>query len=410
MNLQKSNLNNAMKSAYRVLVVGQGYVGLPLSLGAASAGHSVTGYDIDSLLVNQLNHGICKINSAYESTLRSTIESGNLNFIDLIPGGSTFEIIIICVPTPLSKNKAPDLSFINNAIKEISSIVNQDSLVIIESTVAIGTVRNVILKELAKNSQLQESKLKVAFSPERIDPHNMSWNLINTPKLISAISPIALDLAYKFYSTFLNHLVVCDSVEVAEAAKLLENSFRLINISFINEMSIYCEKIGIDIKKVIEAASSKPFGFMPFFPSLGAGGHCIPVDPIYLLEKAKLMNVPINMIEEAIQVNDKLPLYFVRRAEEKINGLEGRKILIVGIAYKANVADTRETPVEPLIYLLRERGAKVLWHDSLVNIWNNEKSVEISSAYDLAILATVHDNADLTKLGSVPILDTRSSI
>jgi UDP-N-acetyl-D-glucosamine dehydrogenase len=309
----------------------------------------------------------------------------------------------------LDKNKFPDLSYINNAIKAISSTINQDCLVIIESTVGTGTVRSMILKALAENSGMQESELRIAFSPERIDPHNMSWNVINTPKLISALSPVALDLAYEFYSTFINHLVVCDSVEVAETAKLLENSFRLINISFINEMSIYCEKIGIDIKKVIEAASSKPFGFMPFFPSLGVGGHCIPVDPIYLSEKAKSIDAPIHMIEKAIQVNSELPLYFARRAEAKINGLKGKNVLIIGVSYKPNIADTRETPVGPLIKLLRDKGAQVMWHDKLVKIWNNEKSVEISSNYDLAILATVHDNTDFTKLGSVPILDTRGS-
>ena len=405
--LQKSSLNNAM--SYKVLVVGQGYVGLPLSLAAAGAGNSVTGYDIDSLLVSQLNNGICNINSDYESSLGLAIESGNLNFIDVIPGSSYFEIIVICVPTPLDKNKFPDLSYINNAIKAISSTINQDCLVIIESTVGTGTVRSMILKALAENSGVQESELRIAFSPERIDPHNMSWNVINTPKLISALSPVALDLAYEFYSTFINHLVVCDSVEVAETAKLLENSFRLINISFINEMSIYCEKIGIDIKKVIEAASSKPFGFMPFFPSLGVGGHCIPVDPIYLSEKAKSVDAPIHMIEKAIQVNSQLPLYFARRAEAKINGLKGKNVLVIGVSYKPNISDTRETPVGPLIKLLRDKGAQVMWHDKLVKIWNNEKSVEISSNYDLAILATVHDNTDFTKLGSVPILDTRGS-
>jgi UDP-N-acetyl-D-glucosamine dehydrogenase len=282
-------------------------------------------------------------------------------------------------------------------------------VVIIESTVATGTVRNVILESLAEYSGIQGSKLKIAFSPERIDPYNMIWNVINTPKLLSAISPAALELAHKFYSTFINHLVVCDSVEVAETAKLLENSFRLINISFVNEMAIYCEKIGINIQKVIEAASSKPFGFMPFFPSLGVGGHCIPVDPIYLLEKAKLVDAPITMIKEAIKVNSELPLHFVRQAEVKIHGLEGKSILILGVSYKPNISDTRETPAEPLIKLLRNKGAKVAWHDELVNTWNGEKSVKISDTYDLAILASVHDMMDLSELGSVPILDTRGT-
>ena len=199
-------------------------------------------------------------------------------------------------------------------------------------------------------------------------------------------------------------------VEVAETAKLLENSFRLINISFINELSIFCQKLGININDVISAASTKPYGFMPFYPSIGIGGHCIPVDPLYLANKAKEVGAPTKMIELADRINQEMPGYFVGRAEAKIGGLKGKKVLVIGVSYKPNIADVRETPVDALVLGLKNKGAQVSWHDDLVKEWNGEKSVALSNKYDLAILATPHDYLDLTKLGDVPILNTRGSI
>ena len=197
---------------------------------------------------------------------------------------------------------------------------------------------------------------------------------------------------------------------MAEAAKLLENTFRLINISFINELSILCQKLGIDVNSVIQTASTKPYGFMPFYPSIGIGGHCIPVDPIYLSSVAKAVGVPTRFIDLAVQINQEMPGYFVGRAEEKIGGLKGKKVLVIGVSYKPNVADVRETPVDALILGLKNKGAQVSWHDDLVKEWNGEKSVALSNTYDLAILTTPHDYLDLTKLGDVPILNTRGSI
>jgi UDP-N-acetyl-D-glucosamine dehydrogenase len=214
----------------------------------------------------------------------------------------------------------------------------------------------------------------------------------------------------EFYSKFVDSIIECESIEVAEIAKLLENSFRLVNISFINELSMFCDKIGVDIGSVIKAASTKPYGFMPFYPSIGVGGHCIPVDPIYLASKAEELKVPQNMINIAVEINKKMPGYFVGRAEEKIGGLKAKKILVIGVSYKPNVADVRESPVEGLIAVLRQKNAHVSWHDDLVKEWNGEKSVALTNEYDLAILATPHAYLDLTKLGDVPILNTRGSI
>jgi UDP-N-acetyl-D-glucosamine dehydrogenase len=217
-------------------------------------------------------------------------------------------------------------------------------------------------------------------------------------------------MAFELYSKVVNEIIICESVEVAETSKLLENSFRFINISFINEMLIYCDKIGIDINSVISAASTKPYGFMPFSPGIGIGGHCIPVDPIYLSTSARNVGAPSRFIDLANEVNQEMPIYFVRKAEEKINGLNGKKLLVIGVSYKPNIADVRETPAEALIMELKKQGAHVSWHDDLVNEWNGEKSVALSTDYDLAILATPHDYLDLTKLGNVPILNTRGSI
>ena len=227
---------------------------------------------------------------------------------------------------------------------------------------------------------------------------------------MAGLTANAANRAKEFYGKFIDSITVCSSLEIAETAKLLENSFRLVNISFINELAIFCQKIGIDINEVISAAATKPYGFMPFYPSIGVGGHCIPVDPMYLANAAKAVGAPSRFIELADQINQEMPGYFVSRAEEKLGGLKAKKVLVVGVSYKPNVADVRESPVEALITGLKQKGAQVSWHDDLVKEWNGEKSVTLSSDFDLAIIATPHDYLDLTNLGNVPILNTRGSI
>ena len=393
-----------------IAVVGLGYIGLPLALAASNSGYRVTGIDIDQFKIDQINKGISPIEDVSDAQLIQALK--NLNFIS----SSDFqliqkcEVIIICVPTPLTKNRKPDLSFVQNAIKYISPNLKKDSLIILESTVAPGTTRNLLPALIEKYSKFSISDLYLAYSSERVDPLNKNWNLRNTPKIVAGLDSISREKARDFYTRFVDKVIEAESFESAELAKLLENSFRLINISFINEFSMYCLEKGIDVKEVISLASSKPYGFMPFYPSIGVGGHCIPVDPLYLVDSAREIGVPTRFLDLANQINLEMPGYFVSQAVAILKDLIGKKILVVGVSYKPNVADVRESPVEALMASLKQKSAHVFWHDDLVKEWNGEKSVALSSNFDLAIIATPHDYLDLTKLGNVPILNTRGSI
>jgi len=320
------------------------------------------------------------------------------------------QVVLICVPTPLSSDRKPDLSFLLTAVKSVGVNLKGGTLVIVESTIEPGTCRNVLLPILVSESGLDEVEFDLAYSPERIDPTNKAWTINNTPKLVAGFSERAVESAENFYGKFIASITKCSSLEIAETAKLLENSFRLVNISFVNEFTIFCRNLGIDVMEVISAASTKPYGFMPFYPSIGVGGHCIPVDPIYLANAAKVAGAPTRFIDLADQINQEIPGYFITRASEILAGLKGKRILVIGVSYKPNLADTRETPVEKLINGLKQVGAQVFWHDELVKEWNGEQSSALSSDFDLAILATPHNYLDLTKLGDVPILNTRGSI
>lgn len=393
-----------------VIVIGQGYVGLPLSLAAAESGFKIVGVDVNQNIVKQLNSGLTKLEDVNLLRLKEFLKNGSYAATTEFSVVSESSIILICVPTPLQDNHKPDLSHLISAVKSVGKYLSKGSLVIIESTVAPGTTRDLLVPLLEKESNLNVNDFLVAFSPERIDPQNKTWNVKNTPKLVSGLTKEASVKAIEFYSKFIDKIIECDSIEVAEMAKLLENSFRLVNISFINEISIICQKLGVDVTDVINAAATKPYGFMPFYPSIGVGGHCIPVDPIYLSDKAREIGAPTRFIDLADQINKEMPGYFVTRAEEKFGALTGKKVLVIGVSYKPNVADVRETPVEALILGLKDKGAKVTWHDDLVKEWNGDQSVALSSDFDLAILATPHDYLDLSILGDVPILNTRSSI
>ena len=283
-------------------------------------------------------------------------------------------------------------------------------MLILESTVHTSYTRKVLGRFALNLKENKGLEVDIAFSPERIDPLNQKWDVKNTPKLVAGLTDKARDRAVEFYSKFIDTVIPCSSLEVAETAKLLENSFRLINISFINELAIFCNKIGIDVQEVIKAASTKPYGFMPFYPSVGIGGHCIPVDPVYLSHKAKEVGAPTRFIDLATKVNHEMPKYFVKRASQMLGKVKNKKVLVLGVSYKPNISDLRETPVEALIDGLRKKGAKVMWHDDIVKKWRGEKSAEISDKYDLAIIATPHDYFDLKKLGKTKILNTRSSI
>jgi len=393
-----------------IVVIGLGYVGLPLATAAAKSGYTVIGVDLDIERVNKINSGISPIEDISSSEVLDLVGRGVLKANSDYSAIKGADVILICVPTPLTSEHQPDLTYLESAANSISNNISNGSLLILESTVAPGTTRDFLAPLIANGSGINIVDLDIVFSPERIDPLNQKWNLKNTPKIIAGLTPKSRKRAVDFYSKFVNIVIECEEVEVAETAKLLENSFRLVNISFVNELSIFCQKLGININDVISAASTKPYGFMPFYPSIGIGGHCIPVDPLYLANKAKEVGAPIKMIELADRINREMPGYFVGRAEEKIGGLKGKKVLVIGVSYKPNVADVRETPVGALIAGLKQKSAQVSWHDDLVKEWNGEKSAALSSEYDLAILATPHDYFDLTKLGDIPVLYTRGSI
>ena len=393
-----------------VAIVGQGYVGLPLALAAVDVGHNVVGVDIDVNKTELISSGKSPIEDISNKEISDALATKRYRLNSAINFDSSTEVICVCVPTPLNKEHKPDLTILEAAVSAVSQSLKAGMLVIIESTIQPGTTREILLPLLEKGSGLTRDQFFLAYSPERIDPLNKEWNVKNTPKLVSGLTQESADKAQGFYKTFIEHTVICPSLEIAETAKLLENAFRFINISFINEIAMFCNKLGIDIKEVIAAASTKPYGFMPFYPSIGVGGHCIPVDPIYLSSKATEIGSPTSFIDLADKINKNVPQYLVARAERITNGLKGKKIIVIGVSYKPNVADTRETPVESLISRLQENEAQVFWHDDLVKQWKGESSTELSDNFDLAVIATPHDYLDLSVLGNVPILDTRGSI
>jgi UDP-N-acetyl-D-glucosamine dehydrogenase len=393
----------------KLSIIGQGYVGLPLAISSAQAGYEVVGVDLNLEKVALLNSYKSPIEDISDSEIKNAALVGNYKASSNSYIHPSTEIICICVPTPLGSNHQPDLEILKAATTDVGKNLKPGMLVIIESTIQPGTTRNVVVPILEKESGLGADKFLVAYSPERIDPMNKKFTIKNTPKLVAGLTPEAATKAKEFYSKFIDQVDVCDSLEVAETAKLLENSFRLVNISFINELAMFCQKIGIDVNDVIKAASTKPYGFMPFYPSVGVGGHCIPVDPLYLAEAARAAGAPTRFIELADEINLAMPTYFVGRASEMLGGLKDKKVLVIGVSYKPNVADVRETPVEALIAGLAKSGAVVSWHDDLVKNWNGQSSVALGSGFDLAILATPHDYLDLSLLGNTPLLNTRGS-
>lgn len=369
----------------RVAVIGQGYVGATLAQAAAMAGHEVIGIDQDLSLVAELNSGICHVPGVDKfSTL---IAQGNYRATSEFSEVSQVEIVVIAVPTPLDSYRKPDLSFLKSAVSGISKFVRAGSLIINESTSFPGTLRELIAKEIGSNS------LFVA-APERVDPGNTMWNNKNTPRLIGGLSKEATALALDFYRSFCDDVREVSSPEVAEAAKLFENTFRQVNIALVNEFAQVAHALGISTFETLEAASSKPFGFMPFTPSAGVGGHCIPVDPSYLSFAANRVGVETKFINLANQVNLSMTGYLVNRILQVCDGsLAGKTIQIAGISYKSDISDIRESPALRLITELRSNGAVVTWFDNKVKAWGDETSQPIKRV-DIGIIVTSHSGVD----------------
>lgn len=373
----------------KVSIIGQGYVGLTISAFAA-AKHDVVGFDNSQRVVDRLNQGISHIEGVDSEVIAQWAEAGRYKATTNGADIKGSDIVVIAVPTPLTKDREPDLTFIEAACKTIAENIDRPVLVINESTSFPGTVRNLI-KPLIEKLSVTKYEHLYAISPERVDPGRGDYNQKNTPRLYAGLTPEASAATREFYSSFCDLLVEVSSPEVAESAKLFENTFRQVNIALVNEFAQIAHKLGISVNEVLNAANTKPYGFMKFTPSAGVGGHCIPVDPSYLAHVAEQLGAPSTFIERANEVNLEMPVYIVDRVEADNGGtLKGKNVLVVGVAYKPNVADVRETPAEIVIDELRKRGAVVAWHDDVVGSWSNESSAPLSGA-DIAIVVTKHD-------------------
>ena len=385
----------------RVVIVGQGYVGLPLAMSICAAGHEVIGLDSNSKIVMDLNSGISHIEDIDSIVLKKWISSGKYRATSNPADFSESEIAIIAVPTPLNEKREPDLKYVISASETLGKFLAKPTLIINESTSYPGTLRDVIAPTVLGNSSPGLSHL-FAISPERVDPGNKEWRIANTPRIFAGLTEESTKLTKAFYSGFCSDLIEVSSPEVAESAKLFENTFRQVNIALVNELALITRGIGISVNEVIDAASSKPYGFMKFNPSIGVGGHCIPVDPSYLAHIAKSIGIEPRFIELANEVNLQMPIEIVKRIKADNGGtLNGKQILVCGVAYKPNVADTRETPTAILIDELEKEAAKVSWHDPLVLNWRGSNSVELSREnYDVTIVAVLHDSMDKSEIAS----------
>jgi UDP-N-acetyl-D-glucosamine dehydrogenase len=377
-----------------VTVIGLGYVGLTLSVGIAAAGHKVIGLDSNSLLVDQLRGGNTHVPGISQSQLISLINQDkftptiNPNLV------SKSEVVIIAVPTPLDNHRKPDLSYLQTAIESVANKIQDGALIVNESTSYPGTLRNFIKPLFEKYSSYV---LNYASAPERVDPGNNEWNLENTPRVIAGLSENATKSAVKFYSTFCKNIQTVPSPEVAEAAKLFENTFRQINIALVNEFSNIASTLGFLASDAIKAAATKPFGFMPFFPSIGVGGHCIPVDPSYLSYIAEKAGIKANFINLANQTNLSMAKNIAFRIKDELGGtLIDKYIQIAGIAYKSGVSDMRESPSLNLIRELKNLGAKTSWFDPLVASYNNEHSTPLNPNIDLGLIISPHEQIDFS--------------
>jgi UDP-N-acetyl-D-glucosamine dehydrogenase len=353
----------------KIAIIGQGYVGRSIAFAAVGAGHSVIGFDTDASVISSLQ---------IKGDFQGTVDASLIGSAD---------IVVIAVPTPLDGVRKPDLTAVNAASKTIIDNVKKPVLVINESTSYPGTLRNEIAAVIESTCGLGHM---YAASPERVDPGNEKWVQKNTPRLLAGLTPEATAVARKFYSSFCDQIVEVSSPEVAEAAKLFENTFRQVNIALVNEFAQISDALDIPTREVLEAAATKPFGFMSFKPGPGVGGHCIPVDPSYLAHVAEVAGVPAAFIRYANEVNLAMPAYVVSRVAGDVGSLKGKKVVVVGIAYKANVKDTREAPAALVISELQKLGAEVSWHDPVVGTWNGQSSCKLKG-FDVAIVVTKHD-------------------
>ena len=394
----------------KVSIIGQGYVGLTISVFAADH-HKVVGFDKNQGVVDALNAGKSHIEGVESANLTRHISNETYKATTDASEILGSDVVVIAVPTPLTKDRKPDLTFIEAACRTIGENLKTPALIINESTSFPGTVRNLIKPLIEKYSGGSAEHL-YAVSPERVDPGRIDWNQKNTPRLYAGLTPAAATRVRDFYSTFCDNLVEVSSPEVAESAKLFENTFRQVNIALVNEFAQIAHALDISVYETLEAAATKPYGFMKFMPSAGVGGHCIPVDPSYLAHTAAGLGVPATFIERANEVNLEMARYVVDRVKADNGGsLKSKTVQIVGVAYKPNVADVRETPAEPVIEELTKAGAIVSWSDDLVSNWNGQSSGVLGGS-EIAIVVTLHSVTDAKQvLNSAPyVFDTTGKV
>ena len=354
----------------RVAVIGLGYVGLPLATTFAEAGYDVTGIDVDQQKVDLANKGESYISDISSEVLQQLVDGGRLRFTTDFAALRDIDAVSICVPTPLRKTRDPDISYIISATQQVKDYLHEGQIIVLESTTYPGTTDEVLLPELEASGLVVGKDFFLAFSPERIDPGNPNFGTRNTPKVVGGITPDCTELAQAFYSVAIETVIPVSSARVAEMTKLLENTFRAVNIGLVNEIAIICEKLNINVWEVIDAAATKPFGFMRFLPGPGLGGHCIPIDPHYLSWKLKTLDYTARFIELAAEVNSSMPHYVVNKINQALNeqkrSMNGSTILVLGIAYKKNVGDVRESPALEVVQELLDHKAIVLYNDDYV--------------------------------------------
>ncbi len=406
----------------RMAVLGLGYVGLPLATVFAEAGFRVLGLDIDPSKVDRINRGLSVTLDVKDETVSSLISEGLLEASCEFERVGEAELVSICVPTPLSKSKDPDISYIVKALEDIVPHVSRGTVLVLESTTYPGTTRDIILPRFRERGFEVGKDLFLAFSPERVDPGNPEWGIKNTPKVLGGVTEECGNRAAELYGLALDRIVKVSCAEAAEMVKLLENTFRAINIGLVNELAMVCNRLNLDVWEIIDAAATKPFGFMPFKPGPGLGGHCIPIDPLYLSWKMRTLDYRVRFIDLADEVNSAMPQYVVERATAILNDqakpVRGSRILILGMAYKPDIDDVRESPALDLWDRLDELGARLFYHDPFVRNFRHGKRVveglsfeeTMDRDFDLALIVTDHRGVDYEALASrgFPILDTRN--
>jgi len=408
----------------RIGVIGLGYVGLPLAVDKAIAGYEVIGFDIQQKRVDMVNQGVNYIGDVVDDELKEVVRAGKLRATTDYDEIKNLDIVTICVPTPLDKNKQPDLTYIRNSAQEVAKRLHAGMLVVLESTTYPGTTEEEVKPILESTGLKCGTDFFLAFSPERVDPGNKLYNVKNTPKVVGGVTPVCTKVAATLYSNVLQSDVFeVSSPKVAELEKLYENTFRNVNIALANELALICDRMGMSVWEVIEAASTKPYGFMAFYPGPGLGGHCIPVDPFYLSWKAKEYDYYTKMIETSAVINDAMPEFVVDRVYRILNRfkkpLNGSTILILGVAYKKDIDDMRESPALKVISLLEKEGAHVIYNDPYIStfmlagkVYNSAPiTTELLAGVDLVVITTDHSSYDydLIVKQAPYVFDTRNA-